>query len=143
MRVFVQGLMAALLLIASIVSLGNAQFLEAAALFAGALVFGWHAGAGKSWAQWGKADSGLDFFANPAGAIADQVWGREDDATVDQPGGGEAGEPQGRERFDADAALARYMEKKAIGAVEPLVGSHDGLDAAAALPRVVFGRKAG
>lgn len=45
----------------------------------------------------------------------------------------------GDEPFDADAALARYMEKKAAGEVE--IVSRPKTDRAYSAPRPTFGRK--
>ncbi|MEO6534533.1 MAG: hypothetical protein ABIN72_01400 [Sphingomicrobium sp.] len=101
----------------------NGHNVNALAAFAGALIFAWHVLAGKSWSRWGEADSALNFIANPAGAT---VGDSDDDAP-----------------FDVDQALARYLEKKAAGEVEPLRGSDDGTDSALAAPRPPFGRKTG
>jgi hypothetical protein len=117
MRVFIQASMAAMLLIASLLSMANGNLLEAIVLFAGAIVFGWHVFAAKAWANWGEAGSIMDAIAIPAGPVAD-------DGLDDAP-------------FDPDAALAHYLKQKAAGEVEPLTDP-----AASASPRASFGRKA-
>lgn len=116
MRVFVQGLMAAMLLVASILSMTNSNFLASAALFAGAMVFGWHVFAARAWANWGEAGAIMDAISIPAGPDADA----EAEAAP----------------FDPDAALAHYLQRKAAGEVEPLT------DPAGEAPRARFGRKA-
>ena len=51
----------------------------------------------------------------------------------------EAAAAEGEEPFDADAALARYMQKKAAGQVE--IVSQSKTDRAYSAPRRTFGRK--
>ena len=138
MRPFITGCLAAAAFVASLFALANDALLSAALYFAAAFGFAWQVLKGDQIADPGQGGDLLRFIREPAKAALDEVFGRS--ATAGEAEANAEG-AEGSEPFDADAAFARYMEKKAAGEVEPLTGQHAGLAPPAAAPRPLFGRK--